>query len=60
MSKKKKNSLRNIRNLDATAFLKRYYGITHDNIENMTHDVMKSFFHNYNEQALNMYKKIQN
>lgn len=44
MSKKKKNSLRNIRNLDATAFLKRYYGITHDNIENMTHDVMKSFF----------------
>ena len=42
--KKKKNSLRNVRNLDATSFLKRYYGISHEDIENMTHEAMKFLF----------------
>lgn len=44
MGKKKKNSLRNARNLDAISFLRRYYGISHDSIETMTHDTMKMFF----------------
>lgn len=45
MSKKrKKNSLREVRNLDASSFLKRYYGISHKDIEHMTHEAMKAFF----------------
>lgn len=42
--KKNKNSLSNIKNIGASSFLKRYYGISHEDIANMTHENMKSFF----------------
>ncbi len=44
MGKKKKNSLSSIKNIGASSFLKRYYGISHEDIDNMTHENMKSFF----------------
>lgn len=45
MSKKrKKNSLNDMKSLDASSFLKRYYGISHEEIAGMTHDTIKSFF----------------
>ena len=42
--RKKKNSLKDVRNLKATSFIERYYGISHENIANMTHDTIKIFF----------------
>lgn len=42
--KKKKNSLRDVRNLNAESFLKRYYGISHKDISGMTHDTLKVLF----------------
>ncbi len=42
--KRKKNSLSDVRNLDASSFLKRYYGISHKDIEHMTHEAIKTFF----------------
>ena len=42
--KKKKNSLKDVRNLNVQSFLEKYYGITHEGISNMTHKVASSFF----------------
>ena len=41
---RKKNSLQDIRNLAASSFLKRYYGISHEQIASMTHRNMKILF----------------